>query len=185
MARLARRCDVCPGQREFRRTVVEGCRLPGSRGMTRLAILTEVARDVIWIRRAIEIRAVALVAIRIHQLVIPVRMARLARGRKVRPCQREFCGAMVEGRGLPRRRGMARLAVLAEVAGNVVRIRRAGEIRAVTLIAIRKHQRIVVVDVARLALDRGMRARQREFRSTVVERGAGPRGCGMTLCTVR
>ena len=47
------------------------------------AIMTEVPSDVIRVRCSIEVRRMALVAVRIDQLVVAVRMTRLARRRDV------------------------------------------------------------------------------------------------------
>ena len=54
--------------------------------MTLRAIVTEVARHVIGVRRLLELRLMALVAIVVHQLVVPIRMARLALCCHMRAC---------------------------------------------------------------------------------------------------
>ena len=83
--------------------------------------------------------------------------------------EREFRCAMVERRGLPRRCRMTGRTRLAEVAGDVIRVGRASEVRAVTLIAINVRDLIIIVDVARLTLDRLVVSCQREFRRAMVE----------------
>ena len=60
---LARSRHVSARQREFRGAVVKCRRLPGSRGVTRLTVLAEVSRHMVWIRSTCKIRAVALIAI--------------------------------------------------------------------------------------------------------------------------
>ena len=64
-------------QRESRRVVIEGCRLPGSRSVAGEAIVTEVCRDVVWVRRALIISLMTGVAIRVRELIIVVLMTRL------------------------------------------------------------------------------------------------------------
>ncbi len=69
---------------------------------------------------------------------------------------------------------MARHAVLAEVARDMVRVRCFLEIAQVALGAVCKDQLVVAVRVACLALQRRMRSGQREVRCTVIERRRGP-----------
>ena len=68
-------------------------------------------------------------------------------------CQLEFRRVVVETRRLPGSRRMTRLATLAEVAGNVIRIRGSCEVRSMTLITIGKSEIIIVVHMARLTLN--------------------------------
>lgn len=182
---LARCHNVRSGQRKLGRTVVERCGLPGRRRMTCLTILAEITRDVIGICGASEIGAVTLIADRVDQLIIPVRMTRLARGRRVRPSQSKFCRAVVEGCRLPGRRRVTGLTILAEIPCNVIRVGGTREIRAVALITICVDKLVVVVHVARLALNRRVLACQRESGCAVIERGSVPRRRRMTLATIR
>jgi hypothetical protein len=61
VAGLAGSRRVCTRQRKFGCAVIERCRFPRRGRMTRLTILAEVVRHVIWIRGTVEIGAVALV----------------------------------------------------------------------------------------------------------------------------
>jgi len=51
----------------------------------------------------------------------------------------------------------------------MIRIRGSGVVRAVTLVAIRVRDLVIVVYVAGLALDRRVKTRQRKFRCVVIE----------------
>ena len=57
---------------------------------------------------------------------------------------------MIKGRWHPRRGRVAQLALVTESGQDMVRICRLGEIRRMTLIAVRVHQLVVGVDVAGL-----------------------------------
>jgi hypothetical protein len=164
MAGLALHCSVSARQGEFRRGMVEGCRLPGRGGMTGLTSLTEVSRHVVRVRRSCKICRVALVAIRIDQLIVAICMARLARRRQMGASQRKFRRAVIKRCRLPRCGGVTSLTVLAEVPCNVVRVRRSCKICRVTLIAIRVDELIVVVRVTRLALHGGVSSGQCKLR---------------------
>ena len=64
--------------------------------MTLRAIVTEVPRHVIWVRRLLELLLVALVAIIVYQLVVPVGMAGLTLRRNMSAGQRKPCRVMIE-----------------------------------------------------------------------------------------
>ncbi len=83
MTRVARRGHVSAGERKLRGTMVKRRRLPRSGRVTRLAVLTEIIGDVVRVRCTVEVSAVTLIAIGEYQLVIPVRVARLARRGRV------------------------------------------------------------------------------------------------------
>ena len=87
------------------------------------------------IRRTIVVRGMTLVATAVCKLVITVGVTCLARHARVRTRQREFGCAVVERRRLPRSRRVTRLAVLTEIACHVIRVRRSGKVRCMTLIA--------------------------------------------------
>ena len=70
------------------------------------AIMIEVTSDVIGVCRPIEIRRMALVAICILQLVVPVDVTRLTLDSSVGSGQWKPCGAVIEGGTLPVRRRM-------------------------------------------------------------------------------
>ena len=61
--------------------MIERRRRPCGARVARSAILWEVAGDMVWIRRTREVRAVTLVAVCVHELVITAYMARSARQR--------------------------------------------------------------------------------------------------------
>jgi hypothetical protein len=72
MTRLACRRRVGPCQWEAGCAVIERRRLPRSCGMTTRAIMAEIPRHMIRVRSVVEIRLVALIAVCIHELIIPV-----------------------------------------------------------------------------------------------------------------
>jgi hypothetical protein len=59
---IARRGHVSTRERELRGAVIERCRLPRCRRVTRLAVLTKVVRKVIWICRAVKVGTMTLIA---------------------------------------------------------------------------------------------------------------------------
>jgi hypothetical protein len=61
-------------QRKLRCAVVECRGFPDTRRMTALAIVAVMRCHMVWIRRLCKVRRVTLVAIRISQLVIAVRV---------------------------------------------------------------------------------------------------------------
>jgi hypothetical protein len=73
---------------------------------------------------------------------------------------------------------------MAEIAANMVRLQWKLKIRLVALIAIRKYQLVVAIDVARLTRGRHMRSGQREVCQVVIEGCRIPGCCSMALCTV-
>lgn len=135
-------------QREFGRAVVERRGCPGRRRMTRLARLAEAARHVVWVLRSLIIGGVALIAIGIDKLVVATCVTRLARDREMGTGQRKFRRAVVKGRRLPGRSRMARRAILAEIACDVVGICGAPEIGGMALSTVRVHKLIVTISVA-------------------------------------
>ena len=152
VAGLALSGCVRSGQGEPSCAMVEGRRCPVCRGMALCTIMVEISRDVVWIRRLLEVRLMTLVAIAVHQLVIPVRVARLALRCYVGTCQWESCSAVVKCRCIPIRGRVALSAIMVEIPPHVVWIRRLLEVCLVTLIAVVIHQLVVPIGVARLAL---------------------------------
>jgi hypothetical protein len=90
----------------------------------------------VWISRSGKIIIMALVTIGVHQLVISVCMASLARESRMRAGERKMSRIMIERGWRPRSRIMARRAIMRECARNVIWICRAGERRAMALITI-------------------------------------------------
>jgi len=82
--------------------MVERCREPGSCCMARLTIVTEVSGDVVRICRLLKISLMALITVCVLQLIVAVRMTRLALYRSVLTCKREGRGIVIECRRLPR-----------------------------------------------------------------------------------
>ena len=147
-------------------------------------IVAEVPGHVIWIRRQREVRLMTLVTIRVQKLVVSVYVTRLTRDSLVCTCQREVRGGMIEGAPSPACRRVTLCAVVAEIPGNMVRIRCLLKVRLVALVAISIHQLIVPVGVARLARRCGVRACEREIRTRVIERRRSPCRCCVALCAV-
>jgi hypothetical protein len=78
--------------------------------------MTEAGQNVIRIRRYGEVSGMALVTISVHELVVTADMTGSARGRGVRPRQRELGRGVIEGGRLPGRCRMTCLARLTETA---------------------------------------------------------------------
>jgi hypothetical protein len=64
--------------------------------VTLRAIVIKVPRNVIRVRRLLELLLMALVAIIVYQLVVPVGMAGLTLRRNMSTGQREPCSVMIE-----------------------------------------------------------------------------------------
>jgi hypothetical protein len=143
--------------------------------VARLTALTEVAGNVIRIRGPLEIRGVTLVAIRVDELIVVVRMAGGTRGGNMRSRQCKLRCAMVERCGGPGRRGMTRLAYLAKAARSVIRVFCSLEIGGVALIAISVRKLVIAVRMACLAGNGTMSPCQRKFCGVVVKRRWLPR----------
>ena len=137
-------------------------------------IVAEVPGHVIWIRRQREVRLMTLVTIRVLELVVSVYVTRLTRDSLVCTCQREVRGGMIEGAPSPACRRVTLCAVVAEIPGNMVRVRCLLKVRLVALVAISIHQLIVPVGMARLACRRCVRPCQWEEGRGVIERGWPP-----------
>jgi hypothetical protein len=90
---------------------------------------------------------------------------------------------VIERSSTPTGCAVARVARERESSLNVVRICRAVVVRHVTRLAGRIVQRIVVVDVARLARHRDVSASQRKARCRVIKRSATPASSRMTRQT--
>ena len=137
---------------------------PRSRAMALLAGLRESTRDVVGIRRPLEVFQVATHAsrVRAREVVVIVDVALHALHRCMRTRQRESGSRVVEGRARPRRGAMALLAGLGESSRDVVWIGGSLEVRQVAADAgrVRAGEVVVIVDVALHALHGGVCARQ-------------------------
>ena len=101
--------------------MVECRRLPHSRVVALCTIVTEVPCDVIRIRCLLELRLMALVAIRVVQLVVATGMAGLTLRCNVSTRQREQCCIVIECRIGPICSRVTLSAVMIEIAGDMVR----------------------------------------------------------------
>ena len=70
------RCYVASGEREFSRCMIEYCGLECRRVVTARTVVIELSRHVIRRLHSLIIRLMALIAISVREMVIPVRMAR-------------------------------------------------------------------------------------------------------------
>jgi len=104
----------------------------------------------------------------------------------VRAGQRESGGGVIESRIVPGRRAVALLARLREIRAHVIRRSRSLEILQVATDAsgVRARQVEVPIHVTLSALQRGMRANQREARGAVIERRIIP-GSGAVALLAR
>ncbi len=164
--------------------MIKRCRLPCGRRMASLTILAEVVCDVIWVRSTIEVRAVALIAVREDQLVISVGMARLARRVYVGSRQWKLGRAVIERCRLPCRRGMARGAVLTEIPRDMIWISRAREVSTMALVAVGEDQLIISVGMTRLTRCGDVSTCQGKLGRAVIEYRRLPRSCRVTRCAI-
>jgi hypothetical protein len=184
----ARHRAVETRQREAGCGVIKRPVTPIRRGVALIAGCWEGRLRVIGIRRAVEVRHVALSASATGQAVVIVYVALSALQRSVRARQSETSRCVVEGRGGPIGRAMARLAGLRESSRRVRRIIRAIEIRQVAADAsrVRAGQVVIAIHVALRALQGRVRAGQREARRRVIKGRIAPaRGCVALLAGLR
>ena len=134
----------------------------------------EGRRGVIWISSALIIRLVAGVAVRGRSRKLAVNVTTGAGHRGVRAGQREGCGVVVETRRSPGCRSVAHLALLREPGRGVIRIIGALEIFQMAGHALRAQIGELPARMAGLALQGGVRARERETAQRVIERRVSP-----------
>jgi len=188
--------DMGAIQSEAGARMVEGCTGPVRRAVALLARSGESRLHVVRACRSVEIRLMALNARGgIRQVVRAGRaegrvVALRALQGYVRTRQGETSGGVVERAACPIRRVVALLTCRREARLHVIRIGRAIEIGLVALHALRVVGQIVGPTgaegrvVALRALQRGVRARQRESSGRVIESGAGPTGRVVALRAV-
>ena len=164
--------------------MIERRRCPHCCRMARRAIVAEIARNMVRLKGKLVIRLVALIAIGVHELIVPVHVARLARCCDVHTGQLEVRQTVIEGCRIPGCCGMALCTVMTEIALDMVGRLHSNEVCLMALITIGVHKLIVPIQVARLALCGDMCACQREIRQAVIEGCRIPRCRCMTLCTV-
>jgi hypothetical protein len=131
--------------------------------------VTEIPGHMAGIKNNLEIARMALIAISVRELVIPVHMTRLTLGCHVRSRERECCCAMIERRRHPGRRPVARLAIMAEVACDMVRIQDRLKICLMTLVAVGIDNLVVAIGMTRLAIGCHMRSCERKGRRAMVK----------------
>ena len=110
-------------QREARRVVIEGRRLPGALVVARRAVRAEPGTGMVRIGRRVVIRQVARVAVR-RRARVPVAVALQAVHVRVRSLQGEARVVVIERGVVPRTLIMAQRAVRGEARRHVVRVRR-------------------------------------------------------------
>lgn len=141
------------------------------------AIVIEIPCHMIGIGRTGEIRLMALITLRIYELVVPIDVTCLTLYGNVGSCQREARRGMIEGRRLPRGCGVTLRAIVIEVSAHVAWIRRLLKLRLMTLIAFRGQACERVVDVARTALSRFVSSRQRKTGGRVIKASSPGKRC--------
>lgn len=117
------------GERKARAVVIKVGRSPGSIAVTGHAILRIIVGHVIGIGGTLIIRLVAREAILGRAGEAAIDMAQAAFYRRVRAEQRKTGAIVIKTRGTPGMVLMAKLAILGKIAGHMIRIRSALEIR--------------------------------------------------------
>jgi hypothetical protein len=106
MTCLALRCCVRAGQWEIREVMIERSTLPSSGGVALRAVMTVVSGDMIRVVRVCKIICMTLKACQWKILKLIVHMTLCACRCRVRACEREPCGIVIERCGSPRHRRM-------------------------------------------------------------------------------
>src|SRR5215469_14171675 len=158
MALIALQSNVRSGQREAGRGMVKGCAVPGSRVVALLTRGRETRLHVIRAGRAVEILHVARGAIGWRSYELSVDMALRARHAHVRSLERERRELIViECRGIPRARAVAKVACSREAGLRVRWIVGFVEVRHVAAVAGGRRVVEFPSGVAGGAIQRGMR----------------------------
>ncbi len=131
--------------------------------------MTEIVRDVIRIGLGLINSLVTLVAVRVLEPVISVRVARETLNSDVTPRQLEICSGVIERCRRPRNGGMASHTIQAEAGSLVAWIRRILEIIRVALATACIDELIIAIHVAGLAFEIGMLPCQRKLRGIVIK----------------
>jgi hypothetical protein len=106
---------VTPRERKVGRRVIERRRMPRRLRVARQTIVAELPLLMVGIGRIVERRRMAIPTCMRKILILIVDMALIARYRLVRTDQRKCRVRMIERRWPPRRRGVARGAVMIEI----------------------------------------------------------------------
>lgn len=136
---------------EILAVVIECCRPPRIHRMASRAVVREIQRHVIRIRRTLEIRLMARVAIHRRADVTIIDMALIARRRHMRAEQRKARFAVIERRGLPCVGGMARSTIMRKIGRDMIGIGRALKIALMARETIRRRAGEAIVDVTQIA----------------------------------
>ena len=139
----------------------------------------------VGIYRLLEIRCMALIAVRVLELIVVVDMARLTRSADVRAGKRKSRRVMVELRGLPPRCRVTGLALLRESAAHMVRIPRRCEIGQVARHAAHRLAGEDIVAMAALTPSLSMCTREREARDVMIIQCPLPPLCCMAGLAIR
>jgi len=142
--------------------------------VTRFARGRETSRNVVRIGGGFVFGGVAGITERGRALVNAVDVTRRACGCSMFASQRESSRIVIESRTRPLRRVVAGIAGLRKTSRHVIGIRRHLVFRQMAGDAGGRQRRVLVVDVASKAGDRGVLAGQRELRCAVIEGRAGP-----------
>lgn len=142
---------------------------PAGRRVTSRAGRWPSCTGVVRVRRAVETGGVAGVAARRRPRKNIVDVTLIATDVDMGACQRKWRAVMVEGRPRPGRRRMARCAGRGEACRGMIGTVRPVVIRLMTADAGCRHARIVALGVTQRALQRGVRACQRERCAVVIE----------------
>jgi len=140
---------------------------------------------VVWVRRGLEVRAVAGVAIGGRARKPAVGVTRRTRNRTVRPGERKTRRRVIEVGGTPCSRRVTRDTCRREPSGDVVRVGASFEIRTVARVTIRGRARKPAVGVTRRTRNRAVRPSECESRQRVIEAGGTPGSCRVTRDTSR
>jgi len=174
----ARRDGVRTSQRESSSAVIKRGIEPGACAVALVAGLREVRRDVIRIRRSLEVLQVTAHAGGGVEAVVVVDVAIGAGARRhgVQPGEREAGAGMVERRVQPVGGVVTGVASLWEIRSDVIGIRCSLEILQVTAHTGGSIQSVVVIDVAvgADAWRNGVQSGQGKAGGRVIKRGVGP-----------
>ena len=183
VALAARHREVEARQHKSSGRVVECAATPVGRGVALIASLREARLRVVWSRGALVILQVALDAGSARQVIRVVHVALGAGQTGVEPGQRESSGRVIPSRGGPVGRTVALLTSLRKTGGGVRRRIRTLVVRRVATDtrSICRREIVVAIHVTLGALQRGVRAGQRESRGRVIERRIAPRRGGVAL----
>lgn len=149
--------------------VIEGRRLPGARRVAARARVRKIRRGMIGICRALKITLMARETIRRRAGELIVHMALAAHHGEMRAGERKARAVVVEIGRPPGIKRVAHLAIVREIAGDMVWIRRSLKIHLVTGETIFRCSCELAVNMTLSTLDRAMRSDQRKSRAIMVE----------------